>query len=142
MKFAIAIVIAGLSILTDALGQALAAPLGEALWREDLQFFAKEFGATPGQKDFSKLYPRFESDLDALQADLSRLNDGEITLRLMRLVASANVAHTTVRLPIPFASSRPFPLLLTCFPDVLASPAPAGDFPIPFGSPSLRWAPL
>src|SRR5262245_35781417 len=138
MKFAIAIVIAGLSILAAAFGQAPAPPLGEALWREDLQFFAKEFGATAGQKDFSKLYPRFESELDALQADLSRLNDGEITLRLMRLVASANVAHTTVQTPNTFGFYRRLPITLYWFADGLAITAAAAEFSDAIGSRVLK----
>ena len=51
--------------------------------------------------DFAKLYPErvFRTEIDALSADTGKLSDIEIAMRLMRLVASANVGHNAFRLP-------------------------------------------
>lgn len=70
-----------------------------AAWREDLAVFAREFPAA--QKDFDKLYPRarFDDAIGALTRNLAATTDAEIVLGLSRLVASAHVGHTYVRMP-------------------------------------------
>src|SRR5437867_1365407 len=84
----------------------------ETSWRQDLKFFADEFAAH--HADFAKLYPQpgFNNELAAMQADIPKLTDTEIVLRLMRLVASANVGHTNVYLPIFKLGFRQLPLSL------------------------------
>jgi hypothetical protein len=71
----------------------------ESRWREDLRVFADEFSRH--QLDFAKLYPDrvFKAEVNALTADAGKLSDIEITMRLIRLVASANVGHNAFRLP-------------------------------------------
>jgi len=53
-------------------------------WKNDLKFFAASLRGSPiagekdlpGQKDFAKLYPHFDADLAALDADLPKLQNG------------------------------------------------------------------
>ena len=68
----------------------------EQRWREDLEFFAQKFPSV--QVDSAKLYPpaKFHDDVAKLEHDLPGLSDSEIVLRLMRLVATGRMAHTTV----------------------------------------------
>jgi len=65
-------------------------------WIQDLEFFARTFPEK--QVDFPKLYnpKKFRKELDQLEFAIPRISDSEIVLRLMRLVASANVSHTRV----------------------------------------------
>ena len=105
------------------------APLGEAAWREDLKFFVAHFGASGiairggiasrGEKDFEKLYPpaTFDAAIKALDADLGRISDEEITLRLMRIVASGNVGHTTVNQPLNLGFFRRLPVSIFWYSD-------------------------
>jgi hypothetical protein len=102
-----------------------ARPDGVTRWRQDFQVFVSKLTAsgytfdfrrglcTRGQKDFAKLYSpaEFHSYVDRLNAEVPKLSDEEVVLRLMRLVAGARVAHTAVlpkgrgfvlRLPLDF----------------------------------------
>src|SRR5262249_16837083 len=71
----------------------------EERWKEDLDFFAREFPNK--QLDFEKLYSKeqFRAEVERLREELSGNSDVEIFLRLKRLVASAHVGHTLVRFP-------------------------------------------
>jgi hypothetical protein len=92
----------------------------ETRWLQDLKFFSDEFPAR--HKDFAKLYhqPAFNNELDALRNDISKLDDAEITLRLMRLVATANVGHTNIYLPGLKQGFDRLPITLTWYSDRLA----------------------
>jgi hypothetical protein len=100
-----------------------------AAWREDLAFFEREFPSA--QKDFDKLYPRpqFDEALGALTSSLPAASDAGIVLGLMRLVASAHVGHTSVRMPLdgPLAFHR-LPIGLEWFSDGLAVTAAAAPY--------------
>ena len=65
-------------------------------WIQDLEFFARKFPTA--QVDFTKLYnpAKFRKELDDLELAIPRISDGEIVLRLRRLVASGKMAHTAV----------------------------------------------
>jgi hypothetical protein len=110
----------------------------EARWRQDLQFFADEFPRR--QADFASLYPQpaFDRDLAALRRDISRLTDADITLRLMRLVASAGVAHTSVGLPLFKPGFRPMPISMRWYSDGLAIVAATPDHAEALGTHVLR----
>jgi hypothetical protein len=87
-------------------------------WKQDLHFLLKgvtahgvgvDFkhgipthvqGPSGGQRDFDKLYPNFNADIDTLEADLPKVDDAEIVLRLMKIMASANVGHNIVQQPV------------------------------------------
>jgi hypothetical protein len=82
----------------------------EQRWREDLKVFSAilhgtwtDDGKKPlaPQKDLEKLYPALDRDLETLTGDVAKLRDGEIHLRLARILASAHVAHNMVHLPTP-----------------------------------------
>jgi hypothetical protein len=122
-----------------ALAQVPATPVDrDAHWRQDLKFFAAEFAR--GQKDFAKLYPRttFDAELAGLQADVSTLSDAEITLRLMRLVASANVAHTSVQFPTAFGFFRRLPITLYWYRDGLGVAGAAPEYAGAIGTQVLK----
>jgi hypothetical protein len=126
------------------------APLGEAAWREDLKFFIAHFGAsgiairggiaTRGEKDFEKLYPpaTFDAAMKALDADLGRLSDEEITLRLMRIVASGNVGHTTLNQPSNFGFFRRLPISIFWYSDGPAVIAASQEYSSAVGARLLK----
>jgi hypothetical protein len=91
----------------------------EARWQEDLTLFANEFAAR--QKDFAKLYPKkhFEKTIANLKTLAATSSDADMLFELMRLVASANVAHTTVNMSGQFRLRR-LPLGLGWYSDGLA----------------------
>lgn len=93
----------------------------EALWRADLEFFAREFARV--HVDFQKLYPRdrFDRELSAIVSALPTSRDTDVVLALMRLVAGAGVGHTYVRFPTPPSpiAFRRLPLALNWFADGL-----------------------
>ena len=124
------------------------ASLGKAEWEADLKFFAEKFSASGiqltrgiasrGEKDLSKLYPNFKADLDALDADLPHLSNSEIVLRLMRIVASANVVHNTVYMPTAMGFFRRLPVSLFWFSDGLAVSEASKDYADIIGARVLR----
>jgi len=141
----------GLSIA--ALAQDQTAPAErEAHWRQDLQFFAAGLGAsghsvdfhsgisTRGQIDFAKLYPkgRFDAAIEALEADIPRVSDAEMVLGLMRLVASANVAHNSVVMPLSMGFFARLPLTFHWFPDGLAVIGASPEYSAALGTRVLR----
>jgi hypothetical protein len=95
----------------------------EAHWREDLKFFAAGLGASGhGQIDFAKLYPKtkFDAAVEALEADIPKVSDAEMVLGLMRLMASANVAHNIVAMPLNMGFFERLPMTFHWFSDGLA----------------------
>lgn len=131
-----------------AFAQAPPASLGTARWREDLKFFAEKFSAagiqltrgvaSRGEKDLNKLYPHFRTDLAALDGDLANLSDPEIVLRLMRIVASGNVAHNQVYTPFNMGFFRRLPVTLFWFSDGLAVTQASKDYSGMIGARVLR----
>ena len=86
----------------------------EAKWQQDIQVFVDTLSAhKDGQKDFAKVYPpaSFHAAIASLKADIPKLSDDEIGLRLMQIMASAHVSHNMLwpqgpgfvaRLPVRF----------------------------------------
>lgn len=107
----------------------------DSRWQDDLSVFANRFPSS--QKDFDKLYPRdqFNEELTAIRRDATQLSSAEIKLRLMRLVASAHVAHTTVEEPLSF---RRLPLVFYWFSDGLAVTSAAQEYSEALGAHVLR----
>jgi hypothetical protein len=149
-----------LGVLAGLLAIAACAVLGQAPspepaaqrtahWREDLRVLSAAFSAkgtvdlqqgitTRGQKDFEKLYPRFRADIEALDADIPRLTDGEIVLRLMKNVAGANVAHNLVQTPIGLGFFSRLPLAFLWYSDGLAVMAASSEYETALGSRVVR----
>src|SRR5262245_9602487 len=129
----------GVCVLTLCRAQQPAPPAGrEARWSEDLKFFADEFPRR--HVDFAKLYPRsgFDQELARLHAAVPKLSDAEITLRLMRLVASAGIAHTNVRLPVFKLGFQQLPVSFRWYSDGLAIMAATPDHAQVLGTRVLR----
>ncbi len=104
----------------------------EAHWRADMEFLLAKLSASGktmdftrgissrGQKDFGKLYPHLATDLNLLEEQAGSLSDGQIVLRLMRLIAAANVAHNSVQMPVAVGFFSRLPLGFQWFSDGLA----------------------
>jgi hypothetical protein len=107
----------------------------DAHWQEDLKVFAERFPSH--QKDFAKLYPRdqFDKEISSLKSEIPQLSNGEITLRLMRLVSSAHVGHTEVSEPLGF---NRLPLVFYWFSDGLAVTAAAQRYSEALGARVVR----
>jgi hypothetical protein len=122
-----ALVLAGSLVLASPSvnGQA-ATSSREDRWRADLQLFAREFASR--QLDFARLYPadRFTAELQTIDRTLAQSTDANVMLSLMKLVASANVAHTLVRPPL--VSFHRLPLTFFWFSDGLAVTAAAEEY--------------
>jgi hypothetical protein len=116
-------------------------------WQEDLQFLVSglsapgdtedEYGPrTRGQKDFAKLYPPawFNAEIETLKQEVPHLSDDEIVLRLMRLIASAHVAHNTVQFPSDMGFSGRLPLSFAWFADGLAVTAASSEYSSALGA--------
>ncbi len=128
------------------------APVGEAGWREDLKIFAEKFGASgmtidlqrgphsKGQKDFEKLYPpaMFHAEMERLNSEADRFSDDEMTLALVKLVASANVAHTMVSPGLRFHFFGRIPMSMTWFTDGLVVMAAAQEYSDAIGARVVR----
>jgi hypothetical protein len=109
-------------------------------WLDDLRFFAAKFAArgtgvdfkrgmsSNGQKDLAKLYPDFDKDLAAIEADVPKISDSEIVLRLMKLVAGANVAHNEVYLPLSQGFFERLPLTFAWHLDGLQVTGASADY--------------
>jgi hypothetical protein len=122
LRTVLAAVVALGFVRTTESGRATATqvPSRATQWQEDLDVLAAEFAAR--QKDFSTLYPRarFEKDLALLRQTASIGSDADVVLGLMRLVASAHVAHTLVNFPQGPMAFRRLPLGLGWYSDGLA----------------------
>ena len=113
-------------------------PKRVAAWSEDLRFFADNFASR--QMDFAKVYPQAEFDaaLKDIGARVPDLSDSEIVLRLMRLVASAGVAHNTLRFPGPMGFNQGLPLDFQWFPDAVVVTGATNDYEAAIGSRVIR----
>jgi hypothetical protein len=123
-------------------------PEREIRWRQDIQFLVdglrgightvdlRRTAATQGQIDFAKLYPPgpFNSALGSLNADIPRTSDAEIVLQLMRLMASARVAHNTVRFPIGLGFFARLPFEFHWYSDGLAVIKAAPEYSTALGA--------
>jgi hypothetical protein len=104
-----------------------------ARWRQDLELVRTEFErpgyavdlqrgiSTRGQKDVAKLYPELDKTIASIESSVPTASDAEIILRLMRLIASAHVAHNTVS--VPFRTEgfwESLPVGFFWFPDGMA----------------------
>ena len=108
----------------------------DAAWQQDLKFLESEL--TGHQLDFGKLYPHFHEEMAALQGDAAKLSDAEIVLRVMKLVASANVGHNIVYLPGPKLGLQAIPMMLAWYADGLAVASAAPDYAQAMGTHVVR----
>ena len=121
-----------------------------AHWLEDLRYLTATLSAkgsaidfkrgisTRGQKDFEKLYPHFGVDMAELEADIPKIGDGEIVLRLMKIIASANVAHNYVHTPIATGFFSRLPLGFVWYSDGLAVVQASAEYEAALGARVLR----
>jgi len=123
-----------------------------ARWQQDFRALTEGFSAsgvtldmlrgisTRGQKDFAKLYPLavWEPALQSLTADVPNLSDSEVELQLMRLIASAWVAHNVVRAPQDPDFTARLPLTFSWYADGPALTAATPDYTAALGTHLLR----
>jgi hypothetical protein len=113
-------------------------------WHDDLEFLSRGLKApgvriaagiaTRGQKDFAILYPHFDTEIESLENDIPQLADSEVCLRLMRLMASAHVAHNEVQVPASMGFVSRLALTLRWFADGLAVEAASPDYATALGA--------
>jgi hypothetical protein len=108
----------------------------DANWREDLKVFESAFSGH--QKDFNKLYPGLHGEVETLRGEIGKLTDAEIALRVMKMVASANVGHNTVYLPGRTLGFYPIPFMLAWYSDGLAVGAAPSAYASAQGAHVLR----
>jgi hypothetical protein len=119
LTFGVVIATSGAAIShTDREPRQAASSTREQDWRADFDYFAREFATA--QLDFHKLYPRFDRDLAGIASYVAASTDTDIVLDLMKLVASARVGHTNVRVPSRAPAFHRLPLSLAWFADGLA----------------------
>jgi hypothetical protein len=116
----------------------------ELHWRQDLEFLASGLKApgiriaggiaTRGQKDLALLYPHFDAEIESLSADIPNLSDPEALLRLMRLIASAHVAHNRVQIPVAMGFASRLPLTFHWFADGLAVTGATSEYSAALGA--------
>ncbi len=116
----------------------------QAHWREDLQFLAKGLKApgirfaggiaTRGEIDFAYLYPNFDAEIASLNEAVPDLSDAELVLRIMRLIASAHVAHNTVQIPTGMGFLNQLPLSFEFFADGLGITAASPEYSAALGT--------
>ncbi len=119
----------GINISGQTVSQASPPITRDALWQQDLDYFANQF--PQDEMDFQKLYPKqeFESQLAAIRQSVPKATDAELTLDLMRLVASAHVAHTSANPPEAAGNTIHFlPLDMRWYSDGLAILAAADEY--------------
>src|ERR1700679_4116835 len=102
----------------------------EARWKQDLQALSAGLKApgfrvaagiaTRGQKDFADVYPNFDTELASIAEAVPNLTDAEVLLRLMRLIASAHIAHNTIGITLDTGSVARLPVDFHWFADGLA----------------------
>jgi hypothetical protein len=111
-------------------------------WRQDVRFFAEQFSRR--QTDFDKLYPSpaFREEIARIQEGIPRATDAEIVMRLMRLVAGANVLHNQVWLPVFRLGFQQLPLEFGWFSDGLAVLAATPNYSAALGARVLRVGPM
>jgi hypothetical protein len=120
-------------------------PAGRELqWQQDLQFLASGLKApgyriagglaTRGQKNFATVYPNFDAEIGTLTNDLPKLSDAEVLLRLMRLMASAHIAHNRVQAPADMGFQTRLPLNFHWYADGLAVIAAAPEYSATLGA--------
>jgi hypothetical protein len=109
----------------------------EARWQEDLTVFARQFAAK--QKDFGTLYPKplFDRSIAGLRTQAATAPDADLVFDLMRLVASAHVAHNTVSAPGQLGLRR-LPLGLGWYSDGLAVVSAAEPYRAALGAHVVR----
>jgi len=133
----------------------------QALWRQDLEYFARHFShghCTPAdflhepllvfqpchQADFAKLYaePDFTNEIHAIEEGLSNLNDSQIVLRLARLVAKGHVGHTFVGIPALRLGFSVLPFAFHWYADGLAITQATPQHADALGARILKFGPL
>jgi hypothetical protein len=102
-------------------------------WREDIDFMVSRLSAkgmtidlargpsSRGQKDFEKLYPAatYGPAIARLKETLPEITDAEVVLEIMRLHASAKVAHNTVGIPGTMGFQNRLPVSFAWYADGL-----------------------
>jgi hypothetical protein len=138
---ALALAVSGATIFgwhTNAAAQQTPSGTRDERWQQDLSFFAKEF---PGDHlDFAKIYSKekFAAEISSIEESAAQSSDAQIILRLVRLVASGNVAHTHVLFPPEPMAFHRLPLTLYWYSDGLGVNAAAPEYKDALGARVVR----
>ena len=104
-------------------------------WSEDISSLSTALARY--QIDSPKLYPHLQADIAELKLQVSRMTDAGIALEVMRLTATAGVAHNRVVVPNT-TDLRRLPLAFHWYADGLAVIAAAPEYSSALGARVLR----
>jgi hypothetical protein len=109
-----------------------------ANWQQDIRIFSEDF--PKDQKDFDKVYSKskFDGEVASLQKDLPQLSDAEISLRLLRIIAVANIGHNSIAMPHAATYFRRIPLNYRWFSDGLGVVAASQEYNDAIGARVVR----
>lgn len=119
-------VVAAFSLHLALIGCAAQGPLphvGPAEWRADLQFLSKELTVRHANAFHTISRERFAAEVEKLDAAIPSLNDDQVLVGLMRLVALVGDGHTHLDPP---ATWPRYPIDLAWFGDELRIVAASG----------------
>ena len=102
------------SVLLLACVSAFGQDLSPQAWKEDLDFLVRELPARHKNLYYKLKKEEFEAQAAKIAADLPRMSEPEIRVALVRLVASAGNAHTSIG---ALGSTPWYPLEFYRFPD-------------------------
>jgi hypothetical protein len=85
-------------------------------WQQDVQYLASQLPALHVNAFFKTTKEAFEAEASSLVADVPTLNDTQVAVRIMRLVASIGDAHTTANVQQALGF-RTYPLGVTLLDD-------------------------
>ncbi len=98
----------------------------DAGWRSDLDYLVSEIHRLHAVYRTEPLPPGFDAAVASLRADLPRLNDGDIAVRLQGLLARLGDGHSGVRMMASRVGFHTLPLKTFLFPEglrVFSAPA-------------------
>lgn len=95
---AIALCLLSLSALLPAFAQSAAPHLSAQQWRDDLHYLAQEMPKQHKSLFHTMTQAQFEQAVQALDADIPRLNDDEIVVRLAQIGAMVKDGHSGLEL--------------------------------------------
>lgn len=93
--------------------------LGAEQWRQDLQFLATQLPLLHKNAFFKVSRTQFEQAVADLDRDIPSLQDYEIVIRMMRIVALFGDSHTTLNMTGSTQQFRLYPMKLYWFSDGL-----------------------
>ncbi|HKD86356.1 MAG TPA: hypothetical protein VKB58_16515 [Terriglobales bacterium] len=124
---AVALCLLSLSALLPAFPQSTAPHLSAQQWREDLHYLAQEMPKQHKSLFHTMTQAQFEQAVQALDADIPRLNDDEIVVRLAQIGAMVTDGHSGLEL-LDMSGNVHIPVLFVQYSDGVYVRAAAPEY--------------